>query len=215
MSDYYTHTSYSKEFTLVNGEKLTVKLLQEPSSMMAYAGWLQHEANGKLLIGYLVDDSDCEDPLEDSDGYGHIYSGNRHGDSVEEYIAAVNAAKPFTVMLDVYEHDGIAYSISGTGMQCPWDTAKGGAVWVPNQCCLDEINAVPKADRRARTVELARQAAAIYTDWCNGNCFGIVTLIFDTKTGEMISDESCYGYIGDDDVYSVLQEEFNILKGTL
>jgi hypothetical protein len=45
----------------------------------------------------------------------------------------------FAVPLDIYEHGGIAYSISGEGMQCRWDTTSVGAVWVPDECALDNI----------------------------------------------------------------------------
>ncbi len=41
--------------------------------------------------------------------------------------------------LDIYEHGGVAYSVSGTGMQCRWDTSRGGAVWVPDADALDNI----------------------------------------------------------------------------
>lgn len=47
------------------------------------------------------------------------------------------------VLLDLYEHGGMSYSIIGQGMNCPWDTSRGVAVWVPDGCARDEI------DRRA------------------------------------------------------------------
>lgn len=46
---------------------------------------------------------------------------------------------PFTVSLDVYEHGGISYSVSGTGMQCAFDTARGAAVWVPDDVAVTNI----------------------------------------------------------------------------
>jgi hypothetical protein len=54
---------------------------------------------------------------------------------------------PDRVSLDVYEHSGVAYSVSGEGMQCPWDTASGGALWVPDDCAREEI------DRRAQVYQ--------------------------------------------------------------
>lgn len=50
---------------------------------------------------------------------------------------------PDRVSLDVYEHSGVVYSVSGAGAGCAWDTTRGGAVWVPDDCARDEI------DRRA------------------------------------------------------------------
>lgn len=47
------------------------------------------------------------------------------------------------VMLDVYDHSGLAWSISGGGTQCRWDTSRGAGVWVPDESAREEI------DRRA------------------------------------------------------------------
>jgi hypothetical protein len=43
------------------------------------------------------------------------------------------------VPLDIYEHGGIVYSVAGTGMQCRWDTARVGAVWVPDTTAEENI----------------------------------------------------------------------------
>ena len=50
----------------------------------------------------------------------------------------------YAVLLDVYDHSGRAYSLSGGGMQCRWDTSRGEAVWIADECAKNEI------DRRAR-----------------------------------------------------------------
>lgn len=50
----------------------------------------------------------------------------------------------YAVLLDVYEHGARAYSLSGGGMQCRWDTSRGEAVWVADAYAKEEI------DRRAR-----------------------------------------------------------------
>lgn len=39
---------------------------------------------------------------------------------------------PLAVKLDIYEHSGRSYSISGEGMQCRWDTSSCGAIWEPD-----------------------------------------------------------------------------------
>jgi len=39
---------------------------------------------------------------------------------------------PDLVLLDCYQHSGIAWSVSGEGMQCRWDTSSGAGVWVPD-----------------------------------------------------------------------------------
>lgn len=43
------------------------------------------------------------------------------------------------VLLDIYDHGGQVYSISGEGLQCRWDTSRGAAVWVPDDSARDEI----------------------------------------------------------------------------
>ena len=57
----------------------------------------------------------------------------------DEACSAGELGNPFAVELDIYEHGGVAYSISGTGMQCRWDTSRCAAVWVPDDDALDNI----------------------------------------------------------------------------
>ena len=57
----------------------------------------------------------------------------------ERAVAAGTIGNPLAVMLDIYEHGGIAYSISGGGTQCRWDTTRGGAVWTPDDEAEENI----------------------------------------------------------------------------
>lgn len=57
----------------------------------------------------------------------------------EEASEAGEVGNPLAVVLDIYEHSGIAYSVSGSGMNCRWDTSRGAAVWVPDQDAVDNI----------------------------------------------------------------------------
>lgn len=50
--------------------------------------------------------------------------------------------KPYAVPLDLYDHGGIHYSISGEGMQCQFDTMRAGAVWVPCDGAIENIEHV-------------------------------------------------------------------------
>ena len=50
----------------------------------------------------------------------------------------------YAVLLDVYDHSGRSYSVSGSGTQCRWDTSSGEAVWVADSYAREEI------DRRAK-----------------------------------------------------------------
>lgn len=46
---------------------------------------------------------------------------------------------PLAVLLDVYEHGGTSYSVSGEGMQCRWDTSRGAGIWIPDECAVENI----------------------------------------------------------------------------
>lgn len=57
----------------------------------------------------------------------------------ERALAAGSIGHPLAVLLDIYEHGGVAYSVTGSGMQCQWDTTRSGAVWVPDEGAEDNI----------------------------------------------------------------------------
>ena len=46
---------------------------------------------------------------------------------------------PLAQEVDIYEHSGIAYSLSGQGHICRWDTTQSGAVWVPDASAEENI----------------------------------------------------------------------------
>lgn len=175
---------------------------------------------------------------------------------------------PHAVMLDIYEHSGIAYSISGAGMQCRFDTSRGAALWIPEGYALDEVKrlgkvfdhayiektsfcrgqnlrynllvdekAVARSDNwykiwliahdiarlrikagvpafydgeRKAALELAHTACEVYTDWCNGNCYDVVTAIYDFN-GELLEEGNCGGFIGDEDAEDSLEEQIAYL----
>lgn len=191
----------------------------------------------KLVLGYLVHDDSCQNPLEDGDGMGaiHHHPNHRYGRRDSEYYEALGLdgngepdldlvpdrnvrdayiahfvacdsddflevldrdidareegeseedyrlrcatvdfdnvyggklfyeaydelrlaewhrlrdageiGDPDAVLLDLYEHSGVAYSVMGQGMNCRWDTSRGAAVWVPDDYARQEI------DRRAK-----------------------------------------------------------------
>ncbi len=57
----------------------------------------------------------------------------------ENLLRTGKIGEPLAIMLDIYEHGGRSYSIAGTGMQCRFDTARGGAFWVPDECARENI----------------------------------------------------------------------------
>lgn len=46
---------------------------------------------------------------------------------------------PYAHFLDIYEHGGTAYSMSGTGSGCHWDTSSRSAVWIPDDIAMANI----------------------------------------------------------------------------
>lgn len=46
---------------------------------------------------------------------------------------------PHAVKLDIYEHSGVAYSLSGEGYFCRWDTSRCAALWIPDAGALENI----------------------------------------------------------------------------
>lgn len=173
---------------------------------------------------------------------------------------------PDAVLLDIYEHGNVSYSVSGHGPQCRWDTSRGTAVWVPDEYARDEIEShadvyayayvdtngyckgrnikyilrvqgtawTKQSDdwrelyqlakeiarlkkkagepskfdgRRIAALELAEQAASLYTSWANGDCYGVVIGIYDLE-GNLVEEDACWGYVGSEWAEEALEEEF-------
>lgn len=287
----HTNTTHSHTVT-VNGTDLELVLPVTPSTAMIFTDPLEHVGTDKITVGYLADDPDVENPLDEE--YSAIYEARRHGGTLSDYCEAlgvhndgsgpnldlvdeaevvkaalalihsdnnltytayqhclvywtqdkdesddefidncldsINELTPvmdvpalqlelwragraagtigakYTVMLDVYEHGGVAYSVSGSGMQCRFDTARGGAVWVAGEARVAELDALPEDQRAARLVELAKADAAQYTAWRNGDCYFYVIAEFSLE-GEELDYNTCGGYIGTDDAMSALKDE--------
>ena len=130
----------------------------------------------------------------------------------DEACSAGEVGNPFAVELDIYEHSGIAYSVSGTGMQCRWDTSRCAAVWVPDDEALDNIKSSVLHEAGAETLSPEKlkslmQAKARqyckgvledYNNWANGWVYGVVSYVIDRETGERIEehDSEVWGYLG-------------------
>jgi hypothetical protein len=207
----YTHTSTT--YTIPDLD-IEVELPFTPDLIMEYKEPLVRITDDKIILGYLAHASDCANPCEDDNYMGHIYDCRRHSRTLKDYERALGLGdfdgeprNPYAVLLDVYEHGGISYSLSGQGAQCQFDTARGGAVWVPSEELKKELDLTVADAAQVRARELAAQAAKTYTDWCNGNCYGVVVVTYD-KEGTEIDHDSCWGYIGTDCAYESLQDLF-------
>lgn len=101
---------------------------------------------------------------------------------------------PYAISLDVYDHGGQVYSISGTGTQCQWDTARGGAVWVPDECCLDHIMTQPESERKAMAYKCCESALVEFNAWLSGDTYGVCISTCDAITGEELESEEYWGF---------------------
>ena len=116
---------------------------------------------------------------------------------------------PLTVVLDVYEHSGIMFSVANHGVQCPWDTAKGGAIWVPDDvahdCIMTDEDPRPKYELAK---EYAESACEAYTAWCNGQTFVVAAFALDRHTGAILGDLAVDygGVVGFDNAESEMED---------
>ena len=131
---------------------------------------------------------------------------------IDELTNGFGLMEPMAVLLDIYEHSGVSYSVSGGSGGCQWDTSRGGAVWVPDSCAKENIEHMVQTNTQlglndGHAYSKALQDAAVeyckgilenYNDWCNGSNYGRVVYVFDRETGEALSqhDDECWGFIG-------------------
>lgn len=127
----------------------------------------------------------------------------------EQARAEGKIGNPLAVILDVYEHSGIMFSVSGHGPQCQWDTSSGGALWVPDDVAHDCI--MTSSDPRPKhelAREYAEQACEAYTAWCNGQTFLVSMFAVDRHTGAVLDDHADVygGVVGSDEAETKMEE---------
>lgn len=301
----------------IDVDGLTAELSFEPSSAMSYVEHKSEKQGGMVAVGYLVDDHDVENPLDDCDGMGHIYSSHCHSgqhakmqtvlgldsdwqrdlslrvverdaesalmelvrtrlqvdlvafilecannngmsrDQALEYFVvdftgqlpyhretwltekvralvtwdslldeawqlarlSGQVGDPHTVMLDCYEHGGQVWSVTGSGPQCLFDTARGAGVWVPDQCLREELDSIKTNEgidaARTKAVEFARQALGSYNAWLAGDCYGVAVDVFSIEGDrlKLIDESAVWGYVGRKLAEESLSEEIRAVLG--
>ncbi len=73
------------------------------STIMDYHDAACLEVGDKLVVGYLADDEDCGNPLEDSAGMGKIYSAHRHSETHYEMQQALALDSDWNPNLDLVD----------------------------------------------------------------------------------------------------------------
>jgi len=141
-----THTAHIVEF-----EDKEYEVSLQPDSCVDVQ--VKRLADGSLVIGYLVQDTDCQHPLNDCDGSGKIYRRYRDAPreekaqfytemAVDEYGEKTGKPNPYAVLLDVYIHSGEVWRVHGSGKYFPderWDVSNTAGVWVPDESCVQHI----------------------------------------------------------------------------
>lgn len=307
----------TRKVSEIDVDGLTAELSFEPSCVMSYVEHKIEKQGGLIAVGYLVDDHDVQNPLDDCDGMGHIYSSHRHSgqhakmqdvlgldsdwqrdlslrvvereaesalmelvrtrfqvdlvafilecannngmsrDQAIEYFVvdftgqlpyhretwltekvrelvtwdslldeawqlarlSGQVGDPHTVMLDCYEHGGQVWSVTGSGPQCLFDTARGAGVWVPDQCLRDELDSIKTNEgievARTKAVEFALQALGSYNAWLAGDCYGVAVDVFsiDGDRLKLIDESAVWGYVGRKWAEESLSEEVRAVLG--
>lgn len=307
----------TRKVSEIDVDGLTAELSFEPSCVMSYVEHKIEKQGGLIAVGYLVDDHDVENPLDDCDGMGHIYSSHRHSgqhakmqaalgldsnwqrdlslrvvereaesalkelvrtrfqadlvafilecannsglsrdqaleyfvrdftgqlpyhreswlvEKIREHVTweslldeawqlarlSGQVGDPYTVMLDCYEHGGQVWSVTGSGPQCLFDTARGAGVWVPDQCLREELDSTKTNEgldaARTKAVEFARQALGSYNAWLAGDCYGVAVDVFSIEGDclKLIDESAVWGYVGRKLAEESLSEEIRAVLG--
>lgn len=151
----------SVNYTVTDDEGREFEIEFEPSDY--HETIIRELADGGWVVGYLCQDNNASNPLEDCDACGHIYDGRRdviheirdkyreavgidhYGDLIEDF-----KPDPLIVLLDVYSHGMDAWRVHGGGRYFPdeqWDVSNCAGVWVPDKYCVEhiELTAAEKA----------------------------------------------------------------------
>ena len=218
---------HTKSSTYIN---YTTRAAKELELELPYASAVAHDAemieecpDGRIVLGYLDYDRDCQNPLDNCEGLGSIVSAFNDR---QEYLSLRENLTPYMVQLDCYRHSSEAWSPHGEGMNCQWDTSRNAGIWVPDISCVEEIKrrcreesdilkldptTMPESDLnnliQKHAVVLARQACDEYTKWLNGDAYGVIVVEYD-QDGVEIDHDACWGYIGHDYARQQLEEEF-------
>jgi len=173
MSAIHCHRSYS----ITHGDK-EYEVEQQPADW--FDPIIRELPNGNVVIGYLSHDDDVENPCTSGDGVGMVRSfSNRHINNIDPNEAVELLKKDkMVVALSYFEHGNSLWDVHGGGHygSCPdreWDGVDFAGVWIPDDCCRDEIKG--RSHRKhisyqSAARELAKQCCDTYTSWANGDC---------------------------------------------
>lgn len=119
--------------------------------------------DGRMVIGYLMQDEDCRNPLEDCDGMGEVHSFCRrhHRTKTRDDYSEHN---PYHVPLSYFEHGSCIWGVAGSMEGMPdfrWDGTSFAGFWEADQECINsiKIKAIEKLGLKIETIQTACCAA--------------------------------------------------------
>lgn len=163
------------------------------------------ENKNKIIIGVISPDSDVEDFFESADGLGEFIEFSSP-ESRDDKINELKKTKKLFYLVDKYAHGNVHYSISDSKSYPDqrWDVTQGKAIFIP----CDEIQSRYKKMKKQsgellafkEYIEDSNGILDTYSQWCNGETYGYQVFTFDKTTGKEVEQDSCWGFIGLDNV---------------
>ena len=159
------------------------------------------------FTGHIERDSDCEDP-RNSNNLCHMVCGHRRyrlgdinpyslrdfdgWDALEKRIKDDN---PGCHILPIYMLDHSGITISTKPFSCPWDSGQIGFIYIP----LDTLEAEFAEYSDDLAERIMKEEVEVYDKFLRGECYG-----FTIKNEEGDEVDSCWGYVGHDNVRSAI-----------
>lgn len=151
-----------------------------------------------FIVSCLKFDNSPSSPFEDEES--GVFKEFRSADSRDTYLATLKKSSLF-YLVDKYEHGSVHYSVANTRNYPDqrWDVSHGCAVYIPCNYIQEEYK---KAKKRMTVIEAKNKFIAdsnsfldSYSDFCNGEIYGIDISVYDKK-GQLVETDDSWGLIG-------------------
>jgi hypothetical protein len=175
-----------------------------------------------LIVGVMVSDEDAENPMTSNDGMGELLFLNSRDHSgvsdeeLEDRIRELDQEHMVYFLVDEMRHSLVHYALRLSPEQHredgQWDQAIDG-LFIPcgdvqEKYAREKYRRGGKAAARLAAYEDSKNCLQEYTDWCNGDAWGIGIVRINLSNGEIIGDlDECWGYIGRDSVERELEDQ--------
>ena len=191
-------------------EKIEIKI-HKPSDLDKP---VRTELGKHIVFVTTAQDTTAENPCEDIDGMGMVYSFcRRHGNFLKDFEfpekseleTALRAHfNDDIVMLGYFEHGQCDWHVRGnkppgTEVDYRFDGVETAGVWVPDAEVRKTADGkkLRGADRTDWMVEQAAACCKVYSQWCNGEVYGYGIAVYEAKhaePGDLYDDERDYRY---------------------